>query len=491
MFLIALAFICALAISSVAIYYSVIGLAAIFAAAKVPIYIMGGVLEVAKLVTASWLYQNWKNIPFLLKAYLTTAVGVLMIITSLGIFGFLSKAHIEQATPAAETVAKIDRINEQIIRQETTISNLTNKIERLQSGSATVNVDKEIEREQKIIDNADEKIKGEVELIQTKITNTQKQIDDIQTNADNKIDIIRTDSKEQIKQLRTDAQAIIESEQIKLNKLDEAVSDVLNANKSFFNEEQEAAALKESQKPERNKIDVKINQTQKQLTKDIEVVNADTETQIGKIQTQADTQINELRSKIDGFNAEISTLQASIAEEVAQAKQRINDINSQAIVAGDNAENQIAEYELQINDAYDKIDNLNADKFVAESKIRDLEAEVGPIKYIAQFFDRDGDVDLERAVTWLIITIMFVFDPLAVLLLIAVNMSLKARYGWSFEDRSKSAMQTSKSSGSVKEKIVEKIVEVEADVDVSTPPSISKLEKKVEKKINKETKDGK
>ena len=491
MFLIALAFICALAISSVAIYYSVIGLAAIFAAAKVPIYIMGGVLEVAKLVTASWLYQNWKNIPFLLKAYLTTAVGVLMIITSLGIFGFLSKAHIEQATPAAETVAKIERINEQIIRQETTISNLTNKIERLQSGSATVNVDKEIEREQKIIDNADEKIKGEVELIQTKITNTQKQIDDIQTNADNKIDIIRTDSKEQIKQLRTDAQAIIESEQIKLDKLDEAVSDVLNANKSFFNEEQEAAALKESQKPERNKIDVKINQTQKQLTKDIEVVNADTETQIGKIQTQADTQINELRSKIDGFNAEISTLQASIAEEVAQAKQRINDINSQAIVAGDNAENQIAEYELQINDAYDKIDNLNADKFVAESKIRDLEAEVGPIKYIAQFFDRDGDVDLERAVTWLIITIMFVFDPLAVLLLIAVNMSLKARYGWSFEDRSKSAMQTSKSSGSVKEKIVEKIVEVEADVDVSTPPSISKLEKKVEKKINKETKDGK
>ena len=491
MFLIALAFICALAISSVAIYYSVIGLAAIFAAAKVPIYIMGGVLEVAKLVTASWLYQNWKNIPFLLKAYLTTAVGVLMIITSLGIFGFLSKAHIEQATPAAETVAKIDRINEQIIRQETTISNLTNKIERLQSGSATVNVDKEIEREQKIIDNADEKIKGEVELIQTKITNTQKQIDDIQTNADNKIDIIRTDSKEQIKQLRTDAQAIIESEQIKLDKLDEAVSDVLNANKSFFNEEQEAAALKESQKPERNKIDVKINQTQKQLTKDIEVVNADTETQIGKIQTQADTQINELRSKIDGFNAEISTLQASIAEEVAQAKQRINDINSQAIVAGDNAENQIAEYELQINDPYDKIDNLNADKFVAESKIRDLEAEVGPIKYIAQFFDRDGDVDLERAVTWLIITIMFVFDPLAVLLLIAVNMSLKARYGWSFEDRSKSAMQTSKSSGSVKEKIVEKIVEVEADVDVSTPPSISKLEKKVEKKINKETKDGK
>ena len=73
-----LTFLSALTISAVAIYYSVAGLAAIFAAAKVPIYIMGGVLEVAKLVTASWLYQNWKNIPFLLKTYLTTAVEILM-----------------------------------------------------------------------------------------------------------------------------------------------------------------------------------------------------------------------------------------------------------------------------------------------------------------------------------------------------------------------------------------------------------------------------
>ena len=205
MFLIILALICALTISGVAIFYSVIGLGAIFAAAKVPIYIMGGVLEVAKLVTASWLYQNWKNIPFLLKTYLTTAVGILMIITSLGIFGFLSKAHVEQSTPAAETVAKIDRINEQILRQENTIESLSKKINRLQEGGATSNVAEQIEREQAIIDNADNKIKGEVELIQQKISNTQKQIDDIQADSDKKIDILRTDSKEAIEQLRSDA----------------------------------------------------------------------------------------------------------------------------------------------------------------------------------------------------------------------------------------------------------------------------------------------
>ena len=435
MFLIILALICALTISGVAIFYSVIGLGAIFAAAKVPIYIMGGVLEVAKLVTASWLYQNWKNIPFLLKTYLTTAVGILMIITSLGIFGFLSKAHVEQSTPAAETVAKIDRINEQILRQENTIESLSKKINRLQEGGATSNVAEQIEREQAIIDNADNKIKGEVELIQQKISNTQKQIDDIQADADKKIDILRTDSKEAIEQLRSDAERIIQSENDKLDKLDKAVSDVLNANKSFFNEEKEAALLKEAQKPERNKIDVKINQTQKKLSQDINTVNSDSEEKILQIQTDTDSKINDLRFKIDGFNSEISALQASIAEEVALAKQRINDINTAAITAGEDSDQQIIVYEQQINSAYDIIDDLNADKFVEESKIRDLEAEVGPIKYIAQFFDADGEVDLERAVTWLIITIMFVFDPLAVLLLIAVNMSLKARYGWSFEGK--------------------------------------------------------
>ena len=435
MFLIILALICALTISGVAIFYSVIGLGAIFAAAKVPIYIMGGVLEVAKLVTASWLYQNWSNIPFLLKTYLTTAVGILMVITSLGIFGFLSKAHVEQSTPAAETVAKIDRINEQILRQENTIQNITNKITRLQDGGATVNVDDQIQREQAIIDNADNKIKGEVELIQQKINNTQKQIDDIQIDADKKIDIQRTDSKEAIAQLREDADSIIQAELDKLDKLDKAVSDVLNSNKSFFNEEKEAALLKESQTPERNKIDVKINQTQKKLSANIDTINNDLDQKITQIQSVADTKINELRTKIDGFNAEISALQASVADEVSLAKQRINEINTTAITAGEDAEQQIIEYEKQINIAYDNIDELNAEKFVQESKIRDLEAEVGPIKYIAQFFDADGEVDLERAVTWLIITIMFVFDPLAVLLLIAVNMSLKARYGWSFEGK--------------------------------------------------------
>ena len=86
----------AIAIAAVAAWYSIVGLMAIFAAAAIPIAIMGSVLEVGKLVTASWLYQNWRKTPFLLKSYLTTSVAVLMFITSMGIFGFLSKAHLDQ-----------------------------------------------------------------------------------------------------------------------------------------------------------------------------------------------------------------------------------------------------------------------------------------------------------------------------------------------------------------------------------------------------------
>jgi hypothetical protein len=511
MFLIIVAFICALSISGVAIYYSVIGLAAIFAAAKVPIYIMGGVLEVAKLVTASWLYQNWRNIPFLLKTYLTIAVGVLMIITSLGIFGFLSRAHIEQATPTAEVTATIDRLEEQILREQGKIDNLIGKIDRLETGG--IDVEAQIQREQNIIDTANDKIRSDVDLIQTKIDNTQKQIDDIQTGADNKIELARTDSKESIAR-----------EQNKLDALDQAVSDVLNANKSFFNEEKEAALLKESQGPERAQINSTIAELEQTLSQTV-----------NNIQKQADDQITQLRAKIDGFNAEISTLQTSVADEVALAKQRINEINESAISQDSQAETLVAEYESQINSAYDVIDELNSEKFVAEGKIRELSAEVGPIKYIAQFFDSDGEVDLERAVTWLIITIMFVFDPLAVLLLIAVNMSLKARYGWSFEGKgmldapSSSKKKTEPMVSSVnqdsvmvkrslikyyhdllektskrlaeppKEKIIEKIVEkpvvkkveIESTIDVTPPDDIKQLEQKILKQIKKGDKNGK
>lgn len=103
-----------LMISGVAIYYSVAGLTSIFAAAVVPIIIMGTSLEVAKLVTTIWLKQNWKVAPRLLKAYLLIAVTILMVITSMGIFGYLSKAHSDQSLISGDVQAKVAVYDEKI-----------------------------------------------------------------------------------------------------------------------------------------------------------------------------------------------------------------------------------------------------------------------------------------------------------------------------------------------------------------------------------------
>ena len=109
-----LTYLTALALSGVAAYYSVIGLAAIFPGSFWPIIIMGTVLEMAKLVTVSWLYRNWKVAHISMKTYLTVATVILMLITSMGIFGYLSKAHLEHSADNAPVVSKVQLIDEKI-----------------------------------------------------------------------------------------------------------------------------------------------------------------------------------------------------------------------------------------------------------------------------------------------------------------------------------------------------------------------------------------
>ena len=113
----------ALSISAVAAYYSIVGLMAIFSAAAFSIAVMGVVLEIGKLVTASWLYQNWKTVPKVLKYYLTSAVVILMFITSMGIFGYLSKSHIDAGTNTSQVSIKLDRVNSRIASEQKVIDN--------------------------------------------------------------------------------------------------------------------------------------------------------------------------------------------------------------------------------------------------------------------------------------------------------------------------------------------------------------------------------
>ena len=104
----------AISLSAIAAYYSVIGLMAIFAASPISIAIMGGALEISKLIAAAWAYKNWSIAPRFLKYYFTIAVVILMFITSLGIFGYLSKAHSDQNLVGGDVQAQIALIDEKI-----------------------------------------------------------------------------------------------------------------------------------------------------------------------------------------------------------------------------------------------------------------------------------------------------------------------------------------------------------------------------------------
>jgi hypothetical protein len=244
-----------LTISAVAIYYSVVGLTAIFSAAVIPIIVMGSALEVGKLVCASWLKANWERAPAYMKYYMISAVAILMLITSMGIFGFLSKAHNDQNLVSGDVTSKIAIY--------------------------------------------DEKIK---------------------TAKDN-----------------------IDANRKALKQMDEAVDQVMGRSSDEKGAEK-AVAIRRAQQKERARLQSEITSEQKLV-------------------------------------ATISEERAPIAAEV-----------------------------------------------------RKVEAEVGPIKYIAKFIYGDHGADenmLEKSVTWIIILIVVVFDPLAVIMLLAAQMT----FGWIREQK--------------------------------------------------------
>jgi hypothetical protein len=113
-FIAILALLSGLTLSAVAIWYSVAGLVAIFAAAAIPIIVMGVVLEISKLVATVWLKINWQRAPIFIRTYLIIAIAVLMLITSMGIFGFLSKAHSDNSLVSGDVQSKIAVYDERI-----------------------------------------------------------------------------------------------------------------------------------------------------------------------------------------------------------------------------------------------------------------------------------------------------------------------------------------------------------------------------------------
>ena len=168
-----LTFVTSLAIASVAAWYSIIGLTAIFSAAVIPIIIMGIVLEIGKLVAASWVYTYWSETAKLLRAYLVSAVVILMLITSMGIYGFLSKSHIDAGVGTNQTYVKVERLDSRIQseqrvidRAEKQLRTLDDALERyIELGAVSKGLKKREEQE------------PERKLLQSTITKSQNKID--------------------------------------------------------------------------------------------------------------------------------------------------------------------------------------------------------------------------------------------------------------------------------------------------------------------------
>jgi len=380
----------ALSISSVAIYYSVAGLATIFAASAIQVIIMGTVLELGKLAAVVWLHKNWHHAIWWLKYYLSAAVLVLMLITSVGIYGYLSKSHIEQTASSQESVAQSARIKKEIAINNAIISRAESKIKGFELNGSDVDASLagQIDKEQQRINHAYDRVKPviaeQLAIIQQEEDKAEKRTKPYRTAVQN------------ISKLLSDLQTAVNTNNIKKaqgivgtnpdGKYGPATARTIEAFRSLQDTKRSAA-----------------------LTKIDNIVTSDNDT------------IKSSRSEISRIRA---TVQSEINESnllIKRLRNRIGKSKKQSI------EELIEQQQLKITTSNNRIDVLTQDQFTIEAQYRKLEAEVGPIKYIAEFiYEGEADANLlEKAVRWVILLIIFVFDPLAVLLLIATQYSFE------------------------------------------------------------------
>jgi len=408
----------ALALSGIAAYYSIIGLTAIFAAAVVPIIVMGGILEVAKLACTVWLHQNWQRARIIMKLYLVPAVAVLMFITSMGIFGFLSKSHIEQSALGTEQIAQVKVIDDKLVRAQAKVQRWNEEIDRLNRGETSGRIDGLIAREQQRIkdanlriqpqiDQENAKIKGFREQAAIEVEQQNKRLSDAQKRTQADINL----AEKRLAELDKDVAAYTSQGTIKGGVFTQDIDNVKKGNQ-----------LRAQQKPERD-----------QLAKTIQRAKQNEIGVASRVQREI-TNINKrLSEQIKGVEENVAKIRSSITNTIESANKNIAKYTLEAGSSNKNVDARIKELELNIENIQPEIDELREEKFVFEKQYRQFEAEVGPVKYIAQLIYGDNPDQnlLEAAVRWVIILIVAVFDPLAIMMLLAATET----FAWRREEK--------------------------------------------------------
>lgn len=485
MFLAILVLLVALSLSGIAAYYSIIGLAAIFAAAVIPIIIMGGILEVAKLTVTVWLHQHWDRARWVMKLYLVPAVAVLMFITSMGIFGFLSKSHIEQTSANTESLVQVERIVSEISRAEAGIARSEQKIAKAEAstGNNNASIQQQIDTEQQRIDQAYERIKPAIAEQNAIIENARKSdttkvepyLEQLK-GLDAELARLDTNAKEYetaLSNVGKDTSAIdaqVAPYQQQIDQINSELDTLQRLSKSGSTAEikkfQQTIGIKsdgifgsdtakrtnEWKANNQKRID-QLSRTVTQLRKDHED-NLDKErdrlrgliaaARGADLQAIKDRKLDVLKRIDEVRNQEspavksaidqIAKIRAGADAQVAQSQKLINGLRNSLTVGVDSeVETIIAEETAKIKSANAALDQLVEQKFALEAKTRQLEAEVGPVKYIAELiYGTNADQSLlEEAVRWVIILIVAVFDPLAIMMLLAATES----FAWRRQDK--------------------------------------------------------
>ena len=348
-----LTLISALSISCIAAYFSIIGLATIFPGSIGAVIAMGAALEVGKIIAAIWLHNNWGSAPKMIKIYLFSAILVLMGITSMGIFGFLSKSHIEHQNNADKNIALAAQVETKITREREFIERQKELIQQTENSN------------QNLSDKSQENIKLE-----------QEKIDQLNIQLE--------------KDIALDSKMLLPI-QSRIDELNKELNEVKNKPGGLFsNKKKEIEKITVEQAPEREELSAKKS---------------------------------DIESRISKYRNETSTL-------ISDIRKRIQEYQSIGFEKPDDVKNKIEEYNNKISASLDKIDELEKEKFNYDDGSRQLEAEVGPIKYVAELIsDFTGvEFDIGKAVRIVIIILIFVFDPLAVLLVLAAHISLMKRF---------------------------------------------------------------
>jgi len=342
MFFAGLVFVSAVSISLTAAYFSVVGLATMFPGSKEAIIIMGGVLEIGKLIASVWLHHNWNNAFKFLKRYLLFSVVVLSLITSMGIFGFLSRSHVEHHASIEKESAIVMQIEDKINREKDSIKRKQSQIDLISSS----------------LSSAKENSGDIVSVLESRVASLKQE----------KIDSISVQEK------------LLSNISSRIKQMDEELES--SKPKGIFADSKKYDNLFVSQKEERQSLSDQILKI---------------EDEIRSISSSFDLKIKETRDKID--------------TSLLGSSSNINN-NSDTI-------------RKSIEESYLVIESLESEKFQYGSKLRALEVEIGPILYIANMLNDWGgmSIDTNQAIRFVIITLIFVFDPLAILLLIAATMT--------------------------------------------------------------------